>query len=366
MKHVYFFTGFPGFLANELLKQLIIDHRDTINCMYLLVLPPLQNTAIQQTKQLANQLNVEEEFFQIISGDITENNLQLSPEVEKQLRKEVTHVFHLAAIYDLAVTQKLAYNVNVKGTEHVNNWVKTLSNLERYIYYSTAYVSGTREGKIYEYELDEGQHFRNHYEETKFLAEMAVHRIKEAVPTTIVRPAVVKGHSKTGYTIKFDGLYFMLNFLDKIKHLPQIPYLGEGKPEGNFIPSDYLIEATSYLAINPIGAGKTYHLTDPKPYKMWELQKLLCEYYVGKTPKGKIPIQAAKLPMTFAPIRKRLQAEPEAMDYFLIHSSYDCTEITRDLEDSCIICPDLVDTLEPMITFYQKYKDDYAKHPAFF
>lgn len=62
--------------------------------------------------------------------------------------------------------------------------------------------------------------------------------------------------------------YFMTGFPG-----PVIPYFGEGEPEGNFVPADYVLQAASYLSIHPVGENKTYHLTDPSPYKMWELQK---------------------------------------------------------------------------------------------
>lgn len=139
--------------------------------------------------------------------------------------------------------EPLAERVNVHGTNQVNEWVQTLPNLQRYIYFSTAYVSGTREGRIYEEELEMHQTFRNHYERTKYDAEVLVDRLKEMVPTTIIRPGIVKGHSETGETIKFDGLYFMLNMYDKLSFLPAIPYLEEDKHSPEEISSQVI---TSY------------------------------------------------------------------------------------------------------------------------
>jgi thioester reductase-like protein len=362
MNHSFFITGFPGFLASSLMRQLINDYHDSIRNFYLLVLPSQEKIAEETLRDIVNSTEMKEEQFSIILGDITKENLGLEEDLNLRIQKEVTHVFHLAAIYDLAVPQELAFKVNVDGTENVNKWLFHLKNLKRYIYFSTAYVSGKREGKIYEHELVAGQEFRNHYEHTKYLAEIKVQDLMEQIPTTIIRPGVVKGHSKTGETMKFDGLYFQLNVIDKLRFSPILPYFGKGTAEGNFVPSDYVLKATSYLAINLIGEGKTYHLTDPKPYKMWELQKILTEAYLGRTPKGRIPLGTAKAALGVKPIRKWLKAEREAMDYFMIHSSYDCSQAIRDLEGSGISCPDLKDTVEPMIDFYRKYKDDKTKH----
>ncbi|WP_010093833.1 SDR family oxidoreductase [Ornithinibacillus scapharcae] len=361
MKYSYFITGFPGFLASSLLEQLIIDHHSSIHHIYLLVLPSQEKLAIETLKNI-KQSNLTTEQITIVTGDITKENLSINPELMHDLKLKITHVFHLAAIYDLAVPRDIAYEVNVNGTANLNKWLRNISNLQRYIYFSTAYVSGKREGKIYEHELMVGQEFRNHYEHTKFLAEVIVQKDMKDIPTTIIRPSVIKGHSETGETIKFDGLYFMLNVLDKLRFSPIIPYFGQGTPEGNFVPSDYVLKATSYLAINPNGEGNTYHLTDPSPYQMWEIQKMLSEEYLGRVPKVHIPLSATKTALHIKPIRKLLQAEAEAMDYFTIHSSYDTSQAVRDLQASGIKCPDLKDTLKPMVQFYRKYKDDETKH----
>jgi len=64
--------------------------------------------------------------------------------------------------------------VNVAGTSNVNNLAKSIAGLKRYHYVSTCYVAGKREGLIMETELAHNAGFRNHYEETKYLAETEV------------------------------------------------------------------------------------------------------------------------------------------------------------------------------------------------
>lgn len=358
MKKTLFITGFPGFLASDLLKQLMHDHHEEIGRVYLLVLDKEQSNAEERLSAVIEQQGWAQDIFVIIPGDITKPDLGLVWQPE-----EITHVFHLAAIYDLAVPKELAEHVNVHGTNCVNHWVSTLPNLKRYVYFSTAYVSGEREGRIYESELNKGQTFRNHYERTKYEAEQLVDQLKASVPLTIIRPAVVKGHAKTGETIKFDGLYMMLNFYEALQHLPVIPYLKEGPPpEGNFIPSDYLLQATSYLSMHPVGEGKTYHLTDPAPLNMMELQRLLMEHYLGRTPKGVLPVALARKSLHLKPVRKWLGVEVEALDYFIYQSSYDASHTLRDLEGSGIYCPSIETTISSMVSFYRKYKDDHTRH----
>jgi thioester reductase-like protein len=357
-----FFTGYPGFLAESLLKQICEDHVQNIAHIYLLVLPSQKPIADERTAFITKKYHLDHGMFTILQGDITMENLAVTPAINEELKRNVTHVFHLAAVYDLAVQKETAFNVNVNGTKQVNDWVTSLENLERYIYFSSAYVSGTREGRIYEQELEEGQTFRNHYEHSKFEAEILVENLKKEVPTTIIRAGIVKGHSKTGETNKFDGIYFMLNLLDHLSYLPTIPYVSKGTAEGNFVPQDYVLKATRFLSFEPIGEGKTYHLTDPNPYTMKELYQMLSKTYLGKTPKITIPSQTSKMLLSVPSLRKWLHVEKEAMDYFTIHSSYDASQAAADLSGSGIVCPDFKETIGTMVDFYRKYKHDHTRH----
>ena len=96
------------------------------------------------------------------------------------------------------------------GTQHVLDLARRAPGLERHHYVSTAYTAGWRSGRVHEAELAAGQTFKNHYESTKFAAEVVVRNELDRVPTTIYRPAIVVGDSRTGETQKFDGPYYLL------------------------------------------------------------------------------------------------------------------------------------------------------------
>ena len=136
-----------------------------------------------------------------------------APPTTTGLRADARRVFHLAAIYDLAVPLEIAQRVNVDGTGNVLDFCARAEGLERLAYVSPAYVAGMRTGVVYEHELVMGQAFKNHYESTKFQAEVWVRELLDRVPTTILRPAIVVGDSRTGETEKFDGPYYILRAL---------------------------------------------------------------------------------------------------------------------------------------------------------
>src|SRR5262249_2472122 len=135
MGDVVFLTGFPGFIAGRLLKRLAREELRFI----LLVQPALFEQALREIHDIARQTARDARDFQIAVGDITETDLALGPNDLQTIRAEANIVFHLAAIYDLAVVRDTAQRVNVKGTRNVNAFVRTLPNLKHYHYVSTCY-----------------------------------------------------------------------------------------------------------------------------------------------------------------------------------------------------------------------------------
>src|SRR6185295_6506113 len=194
-----FLTGFPGFIASRLVRRLARDGGRFL----LLVQPAFAERAQLELKNIAEEHGRSLSDFAILAGDITRPYLGMSQSDLETARAESTIVFHLAAIYDLAVERDLAMRVNLEGTRNVNQFTRSLLHLRHYHYVSTCYVAGKRTGRILETELKHEAGFRNYYEETKYLAEMDVEMLKSELPITIHRPAVVVGDSRTGETAKY-------------------------------------------------------------------------------------------------------------------------------------------------------------------
>ena len=128
-----FLTGFPGFIAGRLVARLA----DAGSQFYLLVQPAFVETAKASIEDIAAATGADLGNFVIVEGDITKPDLGIEAEDTETIRAETTDVFHLAAIYDLAVGKDLAYAVNLDGTKNVNEFVRSLPNLHRYNYVST-------------------------------------------------------------------------------------------------------------------------------------------------------------------------------------------------------------------------------------
>ena len=128
-----FVTGFPGFIAGRLIKRLAADGARLL----LLVHPAFVPRARQDLARVASEAKVSPDQFCILEGDITKENLGLSAGDLALVREQATTIFHLAAIYDLAVKRDLALHINVEGTRNVNQLARALPHLQRYHYVST-------------------------------------------------------------------------------------------------------------------------------------------------------------------------------------------------------------------------------------
>lgn len=358
MGSTYFFTGFPGFIATQLIQKIAVQHPDSE--YYLLVHPTQKEKAELEVGRLIADAYGQQGNFHIITGDITVPNLGLNEGTSSTLIEKVNYVFHLAAIYDLAVPKELAERVNVIGTQNVNDWVKQIKALKRYVYFSTAYVSGKRTGRILETELIMGQEFKNFYESTKYKAEVLVQHEMDHIPTTIIRPGITMGNSRTGETIKFDGPYFVMRFLDKFARFP-IPYVGSGQAYINLVPIDYIVDATTYLSHAPVGEGKVYHLTDPKPYKAREAYRMITEALLEKKPTFTLPDRWIYAALSIPSFRRWVSVEKETIEYFRLRAEYDASQATRDLTESEVRCPDFAEYIPIAVNYYKEHRDDADK-----
>src|SRR3954466_5969634 len=290
-------TGFPGFIGRRLADRLLRDGA--------------RLTALVEPRMTDVARDAAPEGLEVLEGDITQQRLGLSDADWDRLAAEVTSVFHLAAVYDLAVPAEIAQRVNVDGTGNVLELCVACENLERLNYVSTAYVAGWRSGVVYEHELSLGQSFKNHYESTKFQAELWVRDEMDRVPTTVYRPAIVVGDSQTGETQKFDGPYYMLRVISRAARMnTPIPQFGRSAAPFNVVPVDFVIDAMTTLGGDPSLAGATLHLVDPEPVPSSELLELLAKEYAGKGPGYRLPPKVVAASLRSKAVQKAFGGGP--------------------------------------------------------
>ncbi len=345
-----FLTGFPGFIAERLVERLAREGARFL----LLVQPALLARASEDIARIAEKTGAARERFRILEGDITREGLGLSADDLTAARREATTVFHLAAIYDLAVVRETAMRVNVEGTRNVNEFARGLPNLRRYHYVSTCYVAGLRTGLILESELRHDTGFRNYYEETKYLAETEVEALKEELPVTIHRPSVVCGDSRTGETAKYDGVYYLINYLRLRPDLLSLANIGNREVRLNVVPVDFVVEAMVALAADEGAAGATVQLADPAPLTTHELFDTIARTLAGRPSRLTVPLPfvQASLNLRFS---EMLTGLPRVgAPYFFIKQTYDTNRAEELLEPHGVRCPRFPDYVEALIDYVER------------
>jgi thioester reductase-like protein len=343
-------TGYPGFIGARLVSALLEDD------------PDLKMVALVESKMADKARQQAPDRLEIVEGDITDRRLKLDDETYERLAAEVTQVYHLAAVYDLAVPLHVAQAVNVDGTGNVLDFCLACEHLERLHYVSTAYVAGQRHGVVYEHELNLGQRFKNHYESTKFQAEVWVRQQMDRIPTTVYRPAIVVGDSHTGETVKFDGPYYMLRVISQSARLKQpIPRFGRDEATFNVVPVDFVIDAMRAGA----GAGDTLHLVDPEPVPGNEIFDTLAQAYMGKKTAYRLPPKAVAASLKVPAVRRFFAGAPSESIQYLNHPvRFDTRRAEQVLGAKGITCPHLKDYVEPMVRFFREHEDDPAYAPG--
>jgi thioester reductase-like protein len=191
-------------------------------------------------------------------------------------------------------------------------------------------VAGKREGLIRETELQHQAGFRNHYEETKYAAEMTVAALKPELPITIHRPAVVCGDSHTGETAKYDGIYYLIHYLRKWPAGLTLLNIGNSAVRLNLVPIDFVIEGMAALAKDDRAIGATVQLADPAPLTTHQLFNQISKAIRGRNSFATMPAGIV-YPVLKLPLAPKITGLPHsAVPYFFIEQTYDTT-IARSL-----------------------------------
>ena len=355
-------TGFPGFLASALLPRLL--SRRLGSSAVCLVQARHLATARDRIHELEREHPHLRDRVDLVVGDITAADLGLDTAARATVG-DVTEVWHLAAVYDLAVPPAIARTVNVDGTAHILGFCTTLPRLARLQYVSTCYVSGRYAGEFGEDVLAEGQRFRNHYESTKYDAEQLVRdAMAGGLPATIYRPGIVVGDSTTGETQKFDGPYFIAQFLRRqpgpVAIVPRV-----GDPDVVrvcLVPRDFVVDAMDVLSVLDVSAGRTYALTDPHPPTARQVVDAFAARLGKRVVWVPLPLMPTHALIDRVPGMEWLLGLPaEAVDYFASPTTYSTSNTETDLEGTGVRCPPFQAYADRLVDFMNEHSEISSK-----
>ena len=355
------FTGFPGFLGSALLRRVLDRGDGPVAC---LIQPRYRELAEKRAREIVSA--VEDGFeddaandapaapaIHLYEGDITEPDLGLGSALDDpDLLAGVEEAYHLAAVYDLSVDADVAEAVNVRGTEHVLDACERL-DVDRLHYVSTCYVSGRYDGVFTPDRLREGQSFNNHYEASKYRAEIAVkERMADGLPATVYRPAIAVGDSETGETDKLDGPYNLLRLLlaqpKRLAFAFTVP--GADETELNVVPRDYVVDAIAELSGRPETVDETYQLCDPDPLTVPAFVAALSDAAGRRTVTVPTPKRVAKAGARLLSAAG-VAVDPATIDYFDHPTRYRCPNAREALAGTGVSVPPFESYVDRLVAF---------------
>ena len=190
-----------------------------------------------------------------VAGDLTAPRLGLGDRW-KPLAERIGAIVHGAASVAFDLPLDTSRVINVDGTRRMLDFARACPSLERFTYVSTAFVAGERRGTVYEDDTEPGR-FRNPYERSKHEAERLVAGHRDAMDLTIVRPSIVVGDHRTGWTAAFNVLYAPLRaFAAGV--IPVVP--ARRRSPVDVVPVDYVADSVHALSEAPEASGQTLHI----------------------------------------------------------------------------------------------------------
>jgi thioester reductase-like protein len=293
-----------------------------------------------------------EERVDAVAADLTAPGLGLPERRLEEIAERLDHIVHSAASVSFSLPIDEAREINVEGTRRLlqlAELARERGGLERYCHVSTAYVSGTYVGRFSEDDLDVGQGFRNTYEQSKFEAEQLV-RAHDGLPTTILRPSIVVGDRRSGWTAAFNVLYWPLRAFARglYSAVPAIP-----SAPVDVVSIDYVADAIYDLSAGSGGVAETYHLTaGALATNVAELTELASRYFERPPPRVVSPAEFARFVEGATDVRRSALEESHMLfPYFAIRTVFDDSRARARLEPAGIRVSPLPDYLERLLDF---------------
>jgi long-chain acyl-CoA synthetase len=342
-----FLTGGTGILGQEILPRLLV--RFPLATVSVLIRAGDDETAWTRRRALCRYLSVfhpqvDPGRIEVLRGDITSPYLGIGPADYAHLRRTVTHVVHAAATIKLTVPAACAEAVNVGGTAEVLRLAQGCVRLRRFAHISTAYVAGTRTGRILESDSRVPQGFLNAYEQSKYRGEAMVQSAMHSIPASVFRPGILVGDSRDGHIASQATFYVPLRHILEAT-LRSIP----GDPEAplDLLPVDVAADCIVGLLDHDASIGRTYHVTAG-------LENLITvRKFLGAAMNRYGSVSDP--PLRFTSAEAGEERHPRALetffDYLSLHKEFDDSCLRSDLGDSLPPRPHPTEFLGPLLDF---------------
>jgi nucleoside-diphosphate-sugar epimerase len=341
-------TGFPGRQpAVHLVRELALQGQRSVCC----VVPESRE---QRAREIIDALPARgRERVTLWIGDPRSIDLGLSGEEHEQLTQRVEVVHHCATVTDPAGTKEEAEG-NVKATAEILEFAEGAPRLQRLVFWSSATVSGNREGFVQEADLTDQMGFRNPVEESLYQSERMLRESADDLPIVILRPALMVGDSMTGETADLGGLYLLIRFLLSAPDDYRIPTPSRTGVRISTVPVDYAVKAAIKIAEDERAIGGTFHIVDPKPVTVHHALRLFAEATGRPAPREHDPLNLATALMRAPGMQRYTSTTRAFLDQLKTDVIYDDRNTRELLAGTGITCPDLGSYVDVMVARAQQ------------
>ena len=346
-----FVTGGTGFIGQHLVAYLSAKG----HTIRVLMRRPERLAALRE--QVGNLGGCASRVF-AVAGDLERDNLGLSL-TDREALRHASVIFHLGAHFAWGLSMENSRSVNVEGAKRVallaagqksrfmmigGYMLKNHEHLQR-IGIDPRSPELTNWPAVY-------RHVGG-YEGSKLEAHFATLEVMSTLggEITVVHPATVCGHSRTGHIVDGQPLVELIRNLVQGK-LTAVP--GTAEHWLPLVTVDYLVELVAVCAFDPAMAGQELlALDDQSP----NLRALLAEVAkpLGITsPKHHIPLRLLKWLLGIPPVARFLNSKPEALD-FIQTTRFDTAALEQFANRHGITKPDIRQALQHTATFVNSY-----------
>ncbi len=337
-------TGFPGRQpAVHLVRELAARGELSVCCL-------VNETRHERALELIQALpEAARKRGSIWLGDPRSMDMGLSGEEFAVLIESVEVIHHCASITDPAGTEEEAAG-NVRAMAEVLEFAEAAPRLKRLVCWSSATVSGQREGFVKETDLDDEAGFRNPVEESLYRLERMLGESIDELPIVVLRPALMLGDSITGEAQDLNGLYLLIRFLISAPDDYRIPTPTRSGVRISAVPVDYAVRAGLHITADDSSVGRTFHIVDPKPVSVQHALRLLAEATDRPAPREHDPLNLTTALMRAPGLQRFRNTTRAFLDQLKTDVIYDDRNTREALAGAGIACPELESYVDTMVT----------------
>jgi nucleoside-diphosphate-sugar epimerase len=346
-----FVTGGTGFIGQHLLANLSAKG----HTLRVLMRRPERLAALRE--QVDSLGGCATRVF-AVAGDLEQDNLGLSL-VDQEVLRRASVIFHLGAHFAWGLSMEQSRAVNVEGAKRV---ALLAAEQKSRLVMIGGYMLNNHE-HLQRIGIDPRQPELTNwpavyrrvggYEASKLEAHFATQQVMSAKggEMTVVHPATVCGHSRTGHIVDGQPLVALIRNLVQGK-MTAVP--GTAEHWLPLVTVDYLVELVAVCAFDPAMVGEELLALDDQTPNLRELLAQVAKPLGLKSPKHHISLRLLKWLLSIPPVAWFLNTKPEAVD-FIQTTRFNTAAVEQFANRHGIAKPDIRQALQHTATFVNAY-----------